>query len=150
MAHVLDHVELDPELCAGCDYQLGPLAAAGEGCMGHAQRASRARWHGSDRGEVDARRHDFRLRDPARRIVRAHDLGVGAPAVGELVRRLAADVRADEMEDRLLAGCCEDRELRELGHQRESEVEVEDVGGREEPREGAELRGLPAPDRAFR
>ena len=116
--------------------------------MGDAQRAFRSRRHGCDRGEVDARRHDFRLRDPAGRIVRADDLRVGAPPVGELFGRLAADVRSDEMEDRLLAGCHQDRELGEFGHEGEPEVEVEDVGARKQGCQRTELRGLPAPDRA--
>jgi hypothetical protein len=54
------------------------------------------------------------------------------------------------MEDGLFARCLQDRELGNLGYQGEPEVEMEDVGVGEEPRERAELCGLPAPDRAIR
>src|SRR5262249_23286298 len=63
----------------------------------------------------------------------------------ELVPRLAANVGADEVEDRLLAGGLQDRELEPLRHERQSEVEVEDVGAWKEPRKRGELERLPAP-----
>src|SRR5204862_4229082 len=77
-------------------------------------------------------------------------LHVGAAAVVQLLRRLAADVRADEVEDGFLSRRPEDRELDTLRHERQPEVEVEDVGGREQPRERAKLRGLAPPGRPAR
>src|SRR5204862_1765601 len=71
-------------------------------------------------------------------------------AVRELVGRLAADVGADEVEDGLLARHSQERELEGLRDERQPEVEVEDVGARQQPRERAELEGLPPPVGALR
>ena len=46
------------------------------------------------------------------------------------------------MEDGLLARRVQERELQRLGHERQPEVEVEDVGAREQSRERAPLREL--------
>src|SRR5438874_8053433 len=118
--------------------------------MGDAERPDRARWHGVDRAEVDARWHDVGFRDPADSVVGTDDLGIGQTTVGELLRGLPADVRADEMEDRFPARRFQDRELRALWHQCQPEVEVKDVGTREQPRERAKLRGLAPPGRPAR
>ena len=63
----------------------------------------------------------------------ADDLGAGLLAEGQLGRRLAADVRAQVVEDRLLAERPQDRELERLRDERETEVEVEDVRARQQP-----------------
>src|SRR5262249_43336124 len=49
------------------------------------------------------------------------------------------DVRAEVVEDALLAQQTKQRELERLRDQRQPEVEVEDVGARRELREGGEL-----------
>jgi hypothetical protein len=49
---------------------------------------------------------------------------------------------------RLLAQRAENRELHGLRHERQTEVEVEDVGAREEPGERRPLRRLPAEEAA--
>src|SRR5207247_9025205 len=64
-------------------------------------------------------------------------------AVCKLGRRAAADVRPQEVVDRLLAERAQDRELQRLRHERQSEVEVEDVGAREQLGERGPLRELP-------
>src|SRR5665213_2894804 len=97
---------------------------------------------GGERAQVEPWRDDVRLGNPADRVVGADDLRVGALAVGELVRRLPADVRAQEVEDALAAGRAEDRELERLGDEGEPEVEMEDVRAGEEPCEGAPLGEL--------
>ena len=80
------------------------------------------------RGHVDPRRDHHRLRHPADRVVAADDLGVGLLPVRQLLRRLAADVRAEIVEDRPLPERAQDRELQRLRDERETEDEVEDVG----------------------
>ena len=77
------------------------------------------------------------------RVVGADDLGVGPLAVGELGGRLAADVRAEVVEDALAPRRAQDRELDRLRHERQPEVEVEDVGLRQQPRERRELGRKP-------
>ena len=62
--------------------------------------------------------------------------------------RLAADVGAEVVEDGLLASRVQDRELQRLRHERQAEVEVEDVGAREQARERAPLRELLAREAA--
>ena len=92
--------------------------------------------------QVDARRDDLGVRHPADRVVGADDPGVGLARPGELGGRLAADVRAEEVEDRALPLRPQERELQGLRHEREPEVEVEDVGVAEQPRERAPLGQL--------
>jgi hypothetical protein len=145
VAHVLDHVELETELLARRDDQLGAFAPAREGGVRNAHRCVGARRHRLDRREVDSGRHDLGLRDPAGSVVGADDLSVGQAAVGELVGGLSADVRADEVEDGLLAGRFQDRELDPLRNERQTEVEVEDVGARQQLCERTKLHCLPAP-----
>ena len=118
--------------------------------MRHSHRPASKWRYGLDRGEVDPGRDDLSFRDPPRGIVGADDLRVSQTAVGELLGRLAADVRADEVEDGLLAGRLQDRELEPLRNECEPEVEVEDVRGRQQPCERAKLRGLAAPRRPVR
>ena len=103
---------------------------------------------GVNGAQVEPGRDHLRVRHPAERVERADDLRVGAPAVRELLRRLAADVGAEVVEDGLLAGRAQDRELQRLRHEREPEVEVEDVGAREQARERAPLRELLAREAA--
>jgi hypothetical protein len=69
----------------------------------HDRAAAVGRGHGRDAGEIDAGRDDLRLRHPADRVVASDDLGTGFLSEGELLRRLAADVRAQVLHDRLLA-----------------------------------------------
>ena len=145
VAHVLDHVEVDPELLARGDDHLGALSPAGERGVGDPHGAVCTRRHRLDRREVDSGRHHLGVRDPAGRVVRADDLHVRQTPVGKLVGRLAADVRADEVEDGLLASRSQDRKLHPLRHQGQPEVEMEDVGSRQQLRERPKLRGLPAP-----
>ena len=51
------------------------------------------------------------------------------------------------MEDGLLAGRAQDGELDQLWNDGQPEIEVEDIGAREQARERAELRELAAPER---
>ena len=97
---------------------------------------------GSERAQVEAGRDHLGLGHPAQRVEGADDLRVGALAVRELGGRLAADVRAEVVEDGLLPGRAEDRELERLRDERQAEVEVEDVGARQQARERAPLREL--------
>ena len=113
--------------------------------MRNAHRSVRARRYRLDRREIDSGRDDVGLGDPAGRVVGTDDLSVGQAAVGELVGGLAADVRADEVEHGLLAGCFQDRELDSLRDESQPEVEVEDVGARQQLCERAKLHGLPTP-----
>src|SRR5207248_2917116 len=99
--------------------------------------------------QVDAGRHNLGLGDPARRVVGADDLGVGAAGVSELLRGLAADVRAEEVVDGLRPGRAQDRELQRLRDEREAEVEVEDVRAGGKTGERAPLDGLAAHEPAW-
>ena len=100
--------------------------------------------------QVEPRRDHVSLGHPARRVVGADDLRVGALAECERFARLAADVRSEIVEDALLPQRAQERELDRLRDQRQAEVEVEDVGLRGEAGEGGELlcelhRQRPAP-----
>ena len=96
-----------------------------------------------DRGQVDPGRDHLGLRYPADRVVAADDLGVRLLPECELRGRLAADVRAEVVHDRLLPRCTQDRELERLRHERQPEMEVEHVGAREQPGERGPLPRLP-------
>src|SRR5581483_7303424 len=85
---------------------------------------------------------DVSVGHPAHGVVGADDLRAGAPAVRQLLRRLAADVRAEEVVDALLAERAEDRELERLRDERQPEVEVKDVGAREQLRKRTPLLQL--------
>ena len=106
-----DDLELDAELVAGAHELLGPLAGAARGRMDEERPLVARRRHRSKRGQVDARRDHFCVGNPADRVVGADDPRVCAASVSELVRALAADVRAEEVEDALAAGRAQDREL---------------------------------------
>src|SRR5205823_3076438 len=69
-------------------------------------------------------------------------------AVRQLFGRLAADVRAEEVEDRAAPGEAEKGELERLRDEREAKVEVEDVRAREQPGERAPLGQLAAAEPA--
>ena len=84
-----------------------------------------------------------RLGHPPDRVEAPDDLGPRLLAVGELLRRLAADVRAEVVHHRFLRASAEDRELQRLRHEREPEGEVEHVRLRQEARERAPLPRLP-------
>ncbi len=139
-----DEVELDRELRARRDHELRALLGAVRGGVDDERAPVVARRLGEELREIEPGRDHVRLRHPADRVVGADDLGVGAFAVGELLRSLAADVRAEVVVDALLAGGVQNRELHRLGDEREAEVEVEDVGVREQPRQRSELRQQPA------
>src|SRR5581483_10208940 len=81
-------------------------------------------------------------------VVRADDLRVRALAERQVLRRLAADVGAEVVEEALLAQQPKQRELQRLRDQRQPEVEVEDVRAGGEAREGGELRREPLRERA--
>ena len=65
---------------------------------------------------------------PADRVVGADDPRAGLLRPGELLGRLAADVRAEEVHHGLLPRGAQERELQGFRHERQPEVEVEDVG----------------------
>ena len=139
MRHALDDVEVDGQLRAGVDDELGSLLLAVRRRV-HDERpwaVRRGPWN--ELAQVEARRDDVCLGHPARRIVGADDLGVRAFAEGELVARLAADVRSQIVKDALLPQRPQEWELNRLRDQRQPEVEVEDVGLRSESGECGEL-----------
>src|SRR5919198_2115054 len=140
----LDDVEGEAELAAGGDDVLGSLArAAGGSVEDEWARGVRGRC-GAVRRQVEPRRHDLRLGNPADRVVGADDLRAGETAVGELGGGPAANVGAEEVEDGAAAGEAEEPELERLRDEREAEVEVEDVGARQEAGERAPLGELAA------
>ena len=112
--------------------------------MEHDRPRPVGRRHRPDRIQVDAGWDHVCLRHPADRVVAADDLGSGLLPVGDLVGLLAADVRAEVVHHRPLPEQPQDRELERLRHEREPEVEVEDVGARQQPTEGVPLRQLAA------
>src|SRR5436190_885432 len=114
--------------------------SSGESASGPAAFGGRG---GLEPAQVDAGRNHLGVGNPAHGVVGAHELGAGASAVGELLRALAADVRAEEVVDGLLPGRAQDRELERLRHEREPEVEMEDVSPRQQPGEGPPLNELP-------
>ena len=140
----LDQLEIRVERLDRGDHVLAALTAAGRGRV-HDQRppalGGRCRL---DPGQVDPGRDHLRLGNPANRVVAADDLGVGLLAPGELLGRLAADVGAEVVHDRLLPRRAEERELEPFRYEREPEVEVEDVGAREEAGERSPLPRLAA------
>src|SRR5207247_7601935 len=144
----VDDVEVEAELAAGRDDVLGPLARAAGGRVDDERACGVGGRHGPVPGQVEPRRHDLGLGHPADRVVGADDLGAGAAAVGELRGWFAADVGAEEVEDGAAAGEAEKRELERLRDERESEVEVEDVGARKEAGERAPLGELAAREAA--
>ncbi len=100
--------------------------------------------HRRDRGEVDARRDHGRVGHPAEGVVASDDPGARLPPRGELLGRLAADVRAEVLHHRASAGEPQDRVLERLRHEREAEHEVEHVGAGEQLGERLPLGGLAA------
>ncbi len=123
---------------------LGALPPPVRGGVDDERAGAVGRWDGRVGGEVDPRRDHLGLGHPADRVVGADDLGVGALAVCELLGGLAADVGAHVVVDGVLPRGAQDRELQRLRHEREPEVEVEDVGARQQARERAPLRQLTA------
>ena len=144
MVEPFDDLELDVELLAGRDDVLRPFFRARRRRVQHDRALAVGRRRRLDRADVDPRGNDVRVRHPADRVVRADDTRARALRPGELRRRLAADVGAEEVHDRALAERAQQRELHRLRQQRQPEVEVEDVRLRREPRERAPLRELAA------
>jgi hypothetical protein len=102
MMEALDDPELDRQPRAGGDHVLGALApAAGRGVDDDGALAVGG-WVRVVLAEVDARRDDLGVGHPANRVVRADDAGAGVPCPVELLRRLAADVGAEEVHHRAL------------------------------------------------
>src|SRR5262249_8974265 len=87
--------------------------------------------------------------NPAPRVERADDTRIGASRVCELLGRLAADVGAEKVVDGLLARRVQDWKLKSCRHEREPEVEVKDIRGREEPQKGPPLHELAPPEPAL-
>jgi hypothetical protein len=139
----VDDVEVDRELLAGFDHVLGALLLLVRRRVDDSDALALDRRDEVVRGEVDpGREHLGVVRDELQRRERAHDACIGLQAVHELVLRVLPDVGAQEVEERLAACGPEDRELDALRDEREPEVEVEDVGLREELRERAPLDEL--------
>ena len=141
----LDDLQVDRQLRAGLDHVGGALLHAVRGRMDDQRPLAIRRRHGREAAEVDPDRDDVGLRHPARRVVGADDLGAGPLPVGELLRRLAADVGAEVVVERLLPERAQDRELERLRDERQPEVEVEDVELRQQLGERPPLHEL-APD----
>ena len=141
--HAFDDVEFDVELVARVDHELGAFLLAIRRRV-HDERPCAVGWRDwGELAQIEPRWNDVCFGNPADRVVGAHDLGVRALAERELLTRLAANVRAEVVEDALLAQRPQSRELQRLGDQRQAEVEVEDVGLRSELRERPELRRQP-------
>ena len=146
VVETFDELEIGVEPLDRRDHVLGALAPPGGGSV-HDQRPRAVRGRlGLDPAQVDPRRDHLRLGHPADGVVGADDLGIRLLARRELLGRLAADVGAEVVHDGLLAGQAEQRELERLRHEREAEVEVEDVGARQELGERAPLAELAADD----
>ena len=143
VVEALDELELGVEALARRDHVLGALPPARRRRVDDQRARAVGGRHGLDRADVDPRRDHLGLRHPADRVVAADHLRTCFTSGCELRRRLPADVRAQVVHDRLLAKRPQERELDRLGHERQPEVEVEDVGAGEEPRERRELPRLP-------
>ena len=144
VVEALDELEVGVEPFHGSDHVLAALAPAGGGCVHDQRPLPLRRGRRRDRREVDPGRDHLGLGHPADRVVAADDLRVRLLAVGELLGCLAADVRAEVVHDRLLPRRAQDRELERLRHERQPEVEVEDVGAGQQPCERRPLPRLPA------
>ena len=142
VVEALDDAELDVEPLAGAQHVVGPLPAARRRRVDDDRPPPSGRRRRGDGGEVDPRRDHGRLGHPADRVVAADDLRAGLLPVGELLGRLAADVRAEVVHHRLLAERAQDRELEGLRDERQPEREVEQVGAGEQLRERLPLREL--------
>ena len=143
----LHDAELDVEALARAQHVIRPLPPSrGRRVDDHGPPAA-GRRRGGHRGEVDARGDHGRLGHPADGVVAPDDLRAGLLPVGELLRRLTADVRAEVVHHRALAERAQDRELERLRDERQPEREVEEVGAREKLGERLPLRHL-APDEA--
>src|ERR1700730_2509916 len=94
--------------------------------------------------EMDSGQNDIGTREPPSVVEIADDPDVGAGGEGELGRRSAPDVRAEKMVDRPLTGSSQDQELDRFRNQCQTEVEVKDVGSRQERRLSQKLDGLPS------
>jgi hypothetical protein len=142
VVEALDDLEVDVQLGAGGHHVRGPLARARRGRV-HDQRPLTFAWgRGLDRAQVDARGDHLRVRHPADRVVAPDDACARAPRPRKLRRRLAANIRAEEVHHRPLAERAQQRELNRLGQQREAEIEMEEVRVRRESCERAGLRQL--------
>ena len=98
----LDDLEVGVESFARSDHMFGALSSARRRrVQDHRTCAVRGRGR-FDPGEVDAGRDHLSLRHPPDRVVGADNLGAGLLSEGELVARLAPDVRAEVVEDGLL------------------------------------------------
>ena len=145
----LHDAELDVEALARAQHVIGPLPPSRRRRVddhGPPAAGRRRRGHG---GEVDARRDHGRLGHPPDRVVAADDLRAGLLPVGELLRWLASDVRAEVVHHRALAERAQDRELERLRDERQAEREVEQVGAREKLGERLPLRQLAPGEPSF-
>src|SRR5829696_5727143 len=146
VAQPFDDVELDVEALARFYQVLGALPTpAGRGVQDDRARAL-LRVRRVVLAQVQPGRDYLGVRDPAERVVRADDPGIRAAGVPELVRSLAADVGAEEVEHRLAPGRLEDRPGRLPRHECPAEVEVEDISLRQEAKEGWPLHRLASPE----
>ena len=144
----LDDLEIGVEAFDRRDHVLGALASPRRGrVQDHGPRAV-GRRRGGDPRDIDPGREHLRLGHPADRVVAADDLGAGLLAVRELLRGLAANVRAEVVHDGLLPEQSQRRKLHRARHEREAEDEMEDVGLREQIRERTPLGRLAAREAA--
>ncbi len=144
----LDDVELDIQALAGCDDVLRPLAAPARRGVEDDRPVAILGRRRQVLPQVEPGRHDVRVGHPAERVVGADDPGIGSSRIPKLLRGLASNVRAEEVEHRFAPGRLEDRPLELARHQRPAEVEVKDVGLRQQPEEGRPLYGLAPPEAA--
>ena len=148
VAEPFDDVEVDVQPFARLDHVLGALAAPRRRrVQNHRTRAILVR-RGRVLAKIEPRRNDVRVRHPTKRVVGSDDPRVGPARVRELLRRAPADVRAEEVEHRLPPSRLQDRPLQAARHECPAEVEVEDVGPRQQAQERRPLHGLTPPESA--
>ncbi len=142
VVEALDEDEVGVEPFARLEHVLRSLASPGRRRVeDHGARPVGGRRR-HDGLHVDPGRDHLGLGHPADRVVRTDDLGAGLLSEREVGRCLAADVGAEVVHHGLLAQRAQDRKLHRLRHERQPEVEVEDVGAREQAQEGRPLRRL--------
>ena len=142
VVQALDDPELDVELRAGGEHVVGALPTPRGRGVDDDGSLPAGRGDRRDRVQIDAGWDHRRIGHPADRVVAPHDLGTGLLPVRELDRRLAADVRAEVVHHRRLPEHAQERELQRLRDERQAEREVEEVGARDQLREGLPLRCL--------